>query len=145
MTTIKLFTLTLLATTLTLSAAIPRETPKSSIQKTNSLSRVIANILRKRGIEDESSTKIAREFIGENEELLTLMLQNYLQKTEVTPQVLYTELSNLALKKETLDFSSYSFLVKITQKLSVSPLTKKEFTNLHTIATNNQLLNKVFT
>jgi hypothetical protein len=55
MNTKQLLTLTLLATALTLNAAIPKEYHRTYKQQANSLSQVLANILYKRGIEKEKA------------------------------------------------------------------------------------------
>jgi hypothetical protein len=144
MTTKQLLSLTLLATSLTLNAAVTRTTQHTSIQKSNSISHILFTLLKDKGIEDKSAKKISSTFIGENEELLSLMIKNYLTKTKIKPDRLYTELSRLALKKEKLNLNSYASLVKLTQKFSKMPLSKQELTNLHTISQNNQLLDKVF-
>jgi len=114
------------------------------IQK-NSISTNIATILHKRGLDEDAAQKIAKSFIGEDEELFTIMLRNLengcstLSKNEILEY-----LSHSALQKRAVDFTSYSSLIGMVQKIkkqAVEPYTMKE---LEKIANKNSLyLNKL--
>jgi len=140
----KILTLTLLATTLAFSSALPRETTQTIKQQSNSTSTKIARTLVKRGINEDKALEIAQNFTSENEDLLSIMVSNYLHHIDTTQETFYNELSKLALLRKKADFSSYSFLVKLTQSLNKSPLTSKNLKKLEEISTNNSLLQKVF-
>jgi hypothetical protein len=144
MTPKKIFALTLLATTFTLHAAVIRINQKTTLQKQISITQTLASFLKQRGIEDSSAHKIASNFIGNDEKLFHIMTQNYIHRVGIDTKEFYSELSTLALQRKKADFSDYSFLIKLTQKLQGHALEKEIFTNLHNIATNNDLLRKVF-
>lgn len=54
------------------------------------------------------------------------------------------ELGKLALSKKRADFSSYSFLIKLSQNVKNTPLTPKELHTIKTIATKNRIIYKTF-
>ena len=102
--TTKILTLTLLATALAFSSALPRETIKTTKQQSNSITTSIARTLAKRGIEDEKAIEIAQNFITQDEELLSIMITSYLDNANVKKDLLLNELSKLALLKKKLTF-----------------------------------------
>jgi len=142
--TAKIITLTLLATTLAFSSAIPRETTRTTKQQSNSISTNIARTLVRRGIEDDKAFEIAQNFTNENEELLSIMISNYLHHIDIKQEALFNELSKLALLRKKADFSSYSFLVKLTQSLNKTQIDNKKLNRLSLVSTNNSLLKEVF-
>lgn len=72
------------------------------------------------------------------------MVSNYLHNTDTTQEAFYDELSKLALLRKKADFSSYSFLVKLTQSLNKAPLKSENLKKLEEISTNNSLLQEIF-
>ena len=141
----KILTLTLLATTLAFSSVIPRETLRTSKQRINSIVVQIAHVLSKRGIDDDKALQIAQEFTGKDQELFSIMMHNYINNTDSNKEALFTELGRLALFKKKADFSSYAFLIKLTQSLNKTQLNKENLQKLEAISTNNSLLSKIFT
>lgn len=144
MFTRKIFTLTLLATALALNAAIPREVVRTTKQRSNSISTIIAQTLQRRGIEDDKAIEISSNFVQMDEELFAFMVNNYLSKTGISQDKLYTELSKLALQKKKADFSSYAFLTRLTLSIDAKQPDKQKLAVLSTIASNNQRLKEVF-
>ncbi|MDF1882706.1 hypothetical protein JHD49_01995 [Sulfurimonas sp. SAG-AH-194-C21] len=142
--TTKILTLTLLATALAFSSVIPKEQTRTSKQQSNSISTQIAYTLVKRGIDDDKALQIAQNFISENEELFFIMVSNYLHHTNIKREALFNELSKLALLRKKADFTSYSFLIKLTQSLKKTQLNSDNLKKLAAISTNNSLLQKVF-
>lgn len=140
----KILTLTLLATTLAFSSALPREITRTIKQQSNSISTKIARTLVKRGIEEDKALEIAQNFTNDNEDLLSIMVSNYLHHTDTKQEAFYNELSKLALLRKKADFSSYSFLVKLTQSLNKTPLKSENLKKLEELSTNNSLLQEVF-
>ncbi|HIP20994.1 MAG TPA: hypothetical protein EYG70_07715 [Sulfurimonas sp.] len=140
----KILTLTLLATTLAFSSALPREITRTIKQQSNSISTKIARTLVKRGIEEDKALEIAQNFTNDNEDLLSIMVSNYLHHTGTKQEAFYNELSKLALLRKKADFSSYSFLVKLTQSLNKTPLKSENLKKLEELSTNNSLLQEVF-
>ena len=142
--TIKLLTLTLLVTTLTLNASFPKEIRLITKQRSNSISTNIANVLHKRGIDEEKAVELAEDLVGENEELFSLMINNFLNATSIKHDELFDTLSKLALQRKKVDFASYSFLMKLKQNLRNPVINDVMKQKISQIATNNQLLCKVF-
>jgi len=142
--TIKLLTLTLLVTTLTLNASFPKEIRLVTKQRSNSISANIANILHKRGLEEERAIEMAENLVGENEELFSLMINNFLNATSIKHDELFDILSKLALQRKKVDFSSYSFLIKLKQNLRNPAINDTMKQKISQIAINNQFLCKVF-
>jgi len=142
--TTKLLTLTLLVTSLTLSASIPKEIRLITKQRSHSISITIANLLHKRGLDEDKAIEIAKELVGANEELFSLMVNNFLNATTISHDELFTELSKLALQRKKLDLSSYSSLVRLKQTIQQAHIDDKMREKLSQISINNQLLLKVF-
>jgi len=144
MNTKQLLTLTLLTTVLTLNAALPKEYITTYRQQANSLSLALADLLYKRGIEKDKAMEISNEFTTQNEELFTLMLNNFIHHSEVNKERLLEKLSYVALQRKSIDLSSYATLVQLTQKLQSSALGKEQLQTLELIAAKNSTLKKVF-
>jgi len=142
--TTKILTLTLLATVLVFTSATPRETTRTSKQQSNFISTNIAKTLARRGIEDDKALEIAQNFTNEDEELFPAMISNYLHHTDIKQKELFNELGRLALLRKKADFSSYSFLVKLTQSLHKIQIDDKQLKTLSQISTYNSLLKEVF-
>jgi len=144
MKTRNILTLTLLATTLTLGAAVPRELNATVKQKSNSISNQIAITLYNRGIELEKAQELSHNIIDVNEELFSFMLQTYSNETGIGLDEIYQELGKLALGKKSVDFSSYAFLVKLSQTITNKHLTTTELQVISNISTKNQIIFKAF-
>lgn len=144
MTTRKILTLTLLATTLTLGAAVPRELNATTKQQSNSISNKIANTLYRRGIEADKAQELSQTIINVDEELFAFMVQTYAISTGITLDEIYHQLGKMALAKKQVDFSSYSFLLKLSQTIKKEHLTNKDLKNIENITTRNQLIHNSF-
>jgi len=139
MATKQILSLTLLTTALMLNASTPIEIRVTTRQQSTSLSTTIANILFKRGLEKETAFKIAKKVIGENETLFSMMLQNYIKTTASNQDAVLKLLTQYALTNTKTDFTSYSFLIKLTQSLHSTRLNKEMLSKLDKISTNNSL------
>lgn len=144
MTTKQILSLTLLATTLTLSAAAPREYPKTIKQQANSLSHEISSILYNRGIEQERAKALSDALLHPNEPLFSMMLHNYIYSTKISKEEVLEYLSREALKKKSVDLSSYATLIKISQQIEKVAPTQQTLAKLEEISSKNALLVKVF-
>jgi hypothetical protein len=144
MNTKQLLSLTLLATALTLNAALPKEYNLTYKEQANSVSLILASILYKRGIEKEKALEISQKFTGENEELFTLMLNNLLNSSQYKQEEVFERLSLMALQRKSIDLSSYAALTKLTQHLGSISTTEQEQYNLKLIADKNKALQKIF-
>jgi len=144
MTTRNILTLTLLATTLTLGAAVPRELNATVKQRSNSISNKIANTLFSRGIELDKAQELSLNIINVNEELFSFMVQTYSTETGIQLDEIYHELGKLALSKKSVDFSSYSFLLKLSQNIRKEHLSTTQLEQIDHISTKNQIICKAF-
>lgn len=140
----QILALTLLASSLTLNAAVTRVVVQTKRIQTNSITASIANKLFNRGIEKNKALQISQNFIGENEELFTLMVHNYGHSLKISHDTIYSELSKLALARKKADFTSYDFLVKFTHSVHKTKISKDDLNKLASISTNNRQLHKVF-
>lgn len=144
MYTKQLLALTLLATSLTLNAALPKEYLRSYKQQTKSITSLLGSVLYKRGIEKENALEISKKFIGEDEELFTLMFNNLLNYTPLKQEELLEKLSHMALQKKALDLTSYASLLKLTQQLNGAYQNQEELDKLKLVAQRNNALKKIF-
>ena len=145
MTTTKILTLTLLATTLTLGAAIPRELNATTKQQANSISNQLASTLYRRGIDEHKAQELVEMMINStDEELFSFMVQSFSKESGINLDLIYTQLSNLALQRKNVDFTSYSFLVNFTHSIKKVSLTKEELTLIEGISTKNHLIYNTF-
>lgn len=140
MNNIKLLTATLLASAITLSA-VPAPTLQHYSQlKIYSISSEVANILQKRGIDEDSSKKIASDFFTQNEIIVAYMVKNIENASSVLNEKEILEyLSTQALHKKTFRFDSYASLVSMAQKIYGHNLSESMLKELENIAVVNSL------
>lgn len=145
MTTRKILTLTLLATTLTLGAAVPREFNQTTKEQRKSISSQIAATLSKRGIEEKKAQEFVQEMLkSTDQEVFTFMVQTFSNESSININAIYEELGKRALQKKNVDFSSYSFLVSLTHSIKKTILSSKELSALEEISTKNTLISNTF-
>jgi len=144
MTTKNLLISTLLATSLTLGASSPVEFIQTTKQHSNSISTQIAVSLHARGIEEETAHKLSQSVINTDEELFAYMVKTFSSETGITMKEISYELGKMALNKKRADFSSYSFLIKLSQNVKSSYLTQKELHTIRDIATKNSMIYRTF-
>ena len=145
MTTRKILTLTLLATALTLNATALHQQVPTKIQQTNSISSQVANTLYRRGIEADRAKELSHSIIDTDEELFLYMVQIFSHDSGIAMNDIYNELAKMALNKKSVDFSSYSFLLKLTQNIKNEHLNATKLKNIEGISIKNQLLLNTFT
>ena len=144
MITRKILTLTLLTVTLTLNASIPRELRTITRQENNSISNRVANILFERGIDASKAQELSQAIIKTDEKLFSIMLENFSTHCEIDKETIYQELSKIALSKKSVDFTSYSFLIKLTQLTKQKHLNSGQLKKIEEISTKNQIIYKAF-
>ena len=144
MITRKILTLTLLTVSLTLNASIPRELRTNTRQENKSISNRVATILFQRGIDSNKAQELSQAIINTNEKLFSIMLKNFSTHCKIETESIYQELSKLALSKKSVDFTSYSFLVKLTQLTKQKHLNSDELKKIEEISTKNQIIYKAF-
>lgn len=140
MKNIQILTITLLAGALTLGA-VTLPSPQERVQtKVKSISSTIAGILHRRGLEEDSSQAIANNFLDNNEELFSFMLENLKQGTTALHEdEILDYISTQALFRKSVELDSYAYLVKMTQGIKQKPLGKETLQELEKIAFKNFL------
>ena len=136
--------LTFLATTLVLSAAIPQTTFLSTKQQSSSISSQITSTLYKRGLDEETAKELSQKLVQDNDELLSLMINNLINNSSLTKNEIINYLSKQALLKKRVDLSSYSNVVKMAQTIKSNTLNSKDFKILETICARNEVLVTIF-
>jgi len=140
MTTKNLLILTLLATSLTLSATVPTQLTQTAHEQSTSISTQIAATLYDRGLEEKTAHKLTLAMINTDEELFAFMVQNFSLESGLSMDEISQELGKIALNKRKADFSSYSFLIKLAQSIKKESLTAKELQTIENISTKNQMI-----
>ena len=118
-----------------------KSTTNIQTQQETRVSTSIANILHKRGLDEDAAEEISQNFVAEDEELFARMLENLLNGCKsITKEEVLTFLSNEALFRKSVDLKSYDTLVSMASKIkqqSIDPATRKA---LQKVAKQNKLL-----
>lgn len=110
---------------------------EKSIDK--SLKSSISLALSKRGIEKEVALKLAKNLVNENDNIvLTMLIKNLEEKMIISSQEVVDFLSKKALKKESINFQNYDFLVGMISQIKKEPLDKNTLQILSEISKQNQ-------
>ena len=110
-------------------------------QQNNSVSATIANILHKRGLDEDAAKEISQKFVTEDEELFARMMENLLHGCKsISKDELLAYLSNEALYRKTVSLESYDHLVAMVSKIKQKSLDALTFKELQIIAKQNQQL-----
>lgn len=131
---------TLVVTVLSVSPFLTTQLSASVTQNpsTSSLSYKIANILYSRGLELDAAEKISDEFLEDDEELFSLMLQNIEDGCSVlSKDEIMNYISSLALQRKSIKLDSYSALIKMTHQIKHKLPTKETMLELQNIAALN--------
>ena len=144
MTTKNLLLSTLLATGLTLGATTTLQSLPKAQTQSFSISTQIVSSLYSKGLEEEKAYELTLAMINTDEELFTFMVQNFSHKSDISMGKISHELGKIALNRKKADFSSYSFLIKLTQSIKKEHLSSQELSTLESIAARNQLIFHTF-
>jgi hypothetical protein len=110
-------------------------------QQETRVSTSIANILHKRGLDEDAAEEISQNFVAEDEELFTRMMENLLHGCKsISKDELLAYLSNEALYRKTVSLESYDHLVAMVSKIKQKSLDALTFKELQIIAKQNQQL-----
>lgn len=110
---------------------------EKSIDK--SLKSSMSLALFKRGIEKEVALKLAKNLVNENDNIvLTMLIKNLEEKMIISSQEVVDFLSKKALKKESINFQNYDFLVGMISQIKKEPLDKNTLQILSEISKQNQ-------
>jgi len=139
-----MFTITLIIAGLSLSPIMAEEIQDiTKKQKTikHTVTSSIANILHKRGLDEEVAQEMAENFLShEDEILLAVLMQNLEMHEIVTSKEVLEYLSDAALHRQKMDFKSYDHILGMVHKIRQKPLdesTRKYIS--HIVDLNKQL------
>jgi hypothetical protein len=131
---------TLVATALTISPFLttPLSATVTQSTKTSTLSYNIANILHNRGLERNSAQKISDDFLANDEELFSVLLENIENRCSVLSRdEIMDYISNLALRRKSIELDSYSALIKMVHQIKHASPSKETLAELQHIANMN--------
>ncbi len=110
-------------------------------QQTNSIASGIANILHKRGIDEDAAEEISREFVAEDEALFARMMDNLLSGCKsINKEELLTYLSKEALFRNSVQLHDYDTLVAMVAAIREKALDEVTLSELQMIAKENRQL-----
>ncbi len=110
-------------------------------QQNNSVSASIANILYKRGLDEDAAKEISQKFVTEDEELFARMIENLLHGyDQISRDELLAYLSNEALFRKSVSLECYDDLVGMVREIKQTVLNENTLKRLHIIAKQNQQL-----
>jgi len=136
--------ITLFVSVLVLSPVVAeRIKPITNIQNQHEtrVSASIANILHKRGLDEDAAEEISQNFVANDEELFARMIENVLHAcTNISKDELLVYLSNEALFRKSVDLQSYDQLVAMVSKVRQKALDKVTLNALKDIAKQNSQL-----
>ena len=119
------------------AASINNDQSRNSQRQVNSLSTSIANVLYKRGIDEDVAQELSQNIVDEHDAfLLDNLLHVY---TSVSHKEIYEHLSTKALHREKIDFSSYDHLVSMLTKIKTKPLSTQELKQIRMVSKVNKL------
>jgi len=121
------------------------ETFKSTInmqtQQETRVSTSIANILHKRGLDEDAAVELSQNFMAEDEELFARMLENLLSGCKsISESEVLAYLSNEALFRKSVDLESYDTLVSMASKIKQKALDEVTLKELQSVAKQNRQL-----
>ena len=133
--------LTLLASALALSPLVATTINTTAQSKVNTTFSSIANILHRRGLDEESAIKISQKFMNEQDEMFFSMINNLEKGCSIlSKEEILEYISSLALRQESLRLDTYSFLVGMTYEIKKRPLHQETLRELQNIATKNTII-----
>ncbi|CAA6821726.1 MAG: Unknown protein [uncultured Sulfurovum sp.] len=135
-------TLTIIISGLAFNPLIAKQVSYTNIQQKSiqkSVKSSIALTLFRRGIEKEKSDELAKKLVNEDDNIfLTILIKNLEEKMIVSSQEVVDFLSTKALKKESINFRNYDFLVGMISQIKNEPLDKNTLQILSEVSKVNQ-------
>jgi len=136
--------ITLFVSVLVLNPVAAKTLKLSSTIQTQQETRVstsIANILYKRGLDEDVAKELSKNLMAEDEELFARMLENLLNGCKsISKEEVFTFLSNEALFRKRVDLKSYDHLVAMAHSVQQKVLDKTTLQQLQNIAKQNRQL-----
>ena len=136
-----IISVTLLVSALAFNPLVATEftTSTSSQRQINSVSSSIAHILHKRGIDEDMAKEISENFIDEEDDLFTAMIDNLVNEySSLTKEEVHEYLSTAALYRQRVDFDSYSHLINMVSKIKGKALNEQSLKQLSRVAKLNK-------
>jgi len=139
-----ILTITLFVSVLVLNPAVAEILKSTNAIQTQQETRVstnIANILYKRGLDEDAAKELSQNFMAEDEELFASMLENLLSGCKgMAKDDVLAYLSNEALFRKRVDLQSYDQLVAMARGVQQKVLDKTTLQQLQNIAKQNRQL-----
>jgi hypothetical protein len=118
-----------------------KSTTNIQTQQETRVSTSIANILHKRGLDEDAAEELSQNFVSEDEELFARMLENLLRGCKsINKEELLTYLSNEALFRKSVNLESYDTLVSMASKIKQKALDEVTLKELQSVAKQNRQL-----
>jgi len=118
-----------------------KPTTNIQTQQETRVSTSIANILYKRGLDEDAAKELSQNFMPEDEELFARMLENLLNGCRsINKDEVLSYLSNEALFRKSVDLKSYDTLVSIVSKIKQKSLDAMTLKELQSVAKQNRQL-----
>jgi len=136
-----IISVTLLVSALAFNPLVATElnTNTSSQRQINSVSSSIANILHKRGIDEDMAKEISENLLDKEDELFTAMIDNLVNEySNLTKEEVHEYLSTAALYRQSVDFDSYSHLISMVSKIKGKALNEQSLQQLSRVAKLNK-------
>ena len=131
---------TLVATALTLSPFIvtPLNATVAHATQTSNISFNMVKILHNRGLDEDAAQKLVDKFVGNDEELFTVLLENFENRCQVLSRdEIMNYLSTLALQRKSINLDSYSALINMVHKITHKSPSQETLVELQNIANMN--------
>ena len=131
---------TLVATALTLSPFIttPLNATITHATRTSTTSFRMVEILYDRGLDEDAAQKLVSEFVGDDEELFSVLLENLENRCSVLSRdEIMDYLSTLALQRKSINLDSYSALINMVHQITHTTPSQETLAELQNIANMN--------
>lgn len=136
--------MTLFVSVLTFNPAVAetvKPTTNIQTQQQTRVSASIANILHKRGLDEDAAESISQNFVAEDEDLLARMMENLLGGCKsISKEEVLTYLSNEALFRKSVALESYDTLLSMVSSIKQKTLDTKMRSELQSVAKQNRQL-----
>jgi hypothetical protein len=131
---------TVFVTSLILTPVIISPLNANNQVKRTSISSNISKLLQKRGIQEDAAQNISKSFVGDNEELFSIMVRNLENGCSIlNSNEILDYLSNSALHKKEVNLTSYASLVGMVQKIKKHHINRDILKELEKVSNKNSL------
>ena len=131
---------TLVATALTLSPfiTVPLNATVIHTTQTSNTSLNLVKILHNRGLDEDAAEKLVSEFVGNDEELLSVLLENLENRCAIlSREEIMDYMSKLVLQRKSINLDSYSALINMVHQITHKTPSKETLVKLQNIANMN--------